>query len=78
MAVLVMVLDKIYKILSTATVAAQTVILRETARSTPTMLIKISSQRFFTVPAALLGLLGACGNRMAIKEINDAGGLLGG
>jgi len=57
--------------------AAQTVTVGGTARPTPTTPIKLGSQYFFTGPAALLGLPAAYGVRMAVKEINDAGGILG-
>ncbi len=60
-----------------AQTVTKTVTVGQTARPTPSGPIKLGSQNFFTGPGALLGLPSAYGTRMAVKEINDAGGILG-
>jgi len=60
-----------------AQTVTKTVTAPATARPTPSGPIKLGAQYFFTGPAALLGLPGAYGLRMAVKEINEAGGILG-
>jgi branched-chain amino acid transport system substrate-binding protein len=55
----------------------RTVTVGGTARPTPTTPIKIGAQYLFRGGGAVLGLPGAYGLRMAVKEINDAGGVLG-
>lgn len=60
-----------------AQTVTKTVTVGDTARPTPTTPIKLGSQNFFTGPGALLGLPSAYGTRMGVKEINDAGGIMG-
>ncbi|MEM1965240.1 MAG: ABC transporter substrate-binding protein [Candidatus Caldarchaeum sp.] len=69
--------EKTVTVAGGATTVVRTVTVTGTARPPPTTPIKFGAQYFHTGGGALLGLPGSYGLQMAIKEVNEAGGVMG-